>query len=107
MNRCGLFSLLAFGAIVAATAVVHADDTLSASSSSAPAQQAGARFMLRNTDSPQSIEKKPTASDFTWAALTANGPANGMDPIIGEKSGKSRYDFKDGLPHPYFITSGK
>ncbi len=62
--------------------------------------------MLRSDDTLSSLEHKPAAGDFQWAALTENGAANGGDPVIGEGSGKAYYDFKDGLPHPFFVAPG-
>jgi len=108
MKRCSFCSVLSFGIFFAVAAIAHGEDQPSNTpKANAPAVESGARFMLRNPQSSASIERQPTAADFSWSALTKNGPASGSDPVIGEKSGKARYDFKDGLPHPYYLSPAK
>ena len=43
--------------------------------------------------------------DFSWNALTKAGPAAGAGPLIGNAGRGSFFDFKDGIPHPYFVMS--
>lgn len=66
------------------------------------------RFMMRDDVGghqfePRSRNDAPTEADFTWNSLTGNGPASGMDPMVGNSRVASFYDFKDGQPHPYYI----
>ena len=48
-----------------------------------------------------------TEADFTWQAIAKNGPSSGSTPRIGESSGQSYFDFRDGLEHPYYILKLK
>ncbi|MFN8391656.1 MAG: hypothetical protein U0136_15310 [Bdellovibrionota bacterium] len=66
-----------------------------------------ARFMLGNPPVNVNMpDRQLTANDFTWGALTKNGPANGSNPIVGSNA-KPYYDFKDGQPYPYYIVPSK
>ena len=75
-----------------------------------PAAEAQPRYRLVSpavgTEDPASIEHK-TDADFTWQALSQNGPGSGSNPKIGESSGQSYFDFRDGLEHPYYILKLK
>lgn len=68
-----------------------------------------ARYMMSSQPSSVIGEEKATLTeaDFSWSAIAHNGPAAGADPVIGKKSGKPFYDFKDGQPYPYYVTKGQ
>ncbi len=101
--RINLKKLVALGALALIPCVAQADDNAEA----AKAAQPEARAMLGSPANGGSIEKKVGPNDFVWSALTQNGPASGNSPVIGAGSGKAYYDFKDGLPHPYYIQGKK
>ena len=93
----GLFVSLVSFSVAAETPVVPSGDTPAAA-------QEDSRAMLKSETINPAIEQKPNASDFDWGALTKNSGASGSDPVIGEGSGKAYYDFKDGLPHPFYVA---
>ncbi len=81
------------------TNVVPAEPSENGSDSSA-------RFMLRSESvgTTDLGKEEVHASDFAWAAISRNSPADGSDPLVGAASGKPYYDFRDGNPHPYYIV---
>lgn len=103
LRTCVVFLLgIGFGVSVGAIMLsdlpaVHADDS---NGDQAP------RYMLSGEGHPAvgSSDRRPTAADFAWNQLTGNGAGSGKNPVIGEGSGKPYYDFRDGLPHPYYIA---
>ena len=98
-------AILVLPLIIGLNSITHAEDAAKTAGDEKNAEHSDARFMLRSETSPAEIVKtKVTADDFTWNALTKNGPANGSIPAIGKLSGKAYYDFKDGQPFPYFVA---
>ena len=101
MRTALLKTTIALCALSVLPCLAHADESAQQSS------QPDARAMLGVQIEPGTVEKKVGAGDFAWAKLTNGGPANGSSPVVGAGSGKAYYDFKDGLPHPYYIVPKK
>lgn len=67
-----------------------------------------ARFMLEDkTNNIGQVEIKALSKDidFSWSVLSKNSASNGVLPKVGKGSGKSYYQFEDGLPRPYYIAN--
>jgi len=96
----GLFVSLVSFSVAAETPTVPTGDAPAAA-------QQDSRAMLKSDTISGTIDQKPNASDFDWGALAKDSPASGSDPVIGEGSGKPYYDFKDGLPHPFYVVPNK
>ena len=80
------------------------------------AEERTPRFRLQNPGERRVVEsgqgisnrgKELTEGDFSWDSLTRSGPASGAGPVIGDRSHKPYFDFRDGIPYPYYVTGSR
>lgn len=102
MKNRNLFNLLALLMILSGVACGGAENTSTVELRQDVQSAQSPRYRLGSTASSPAQSAEANA-DFSWEHLTAQGPASGVSPEVGERSGRSFFNFRDGLEHPYYI----